>query len=257
MIKEIESIRQEYKGTHPFEAARNEFYSSFSGFETIFEVEKHKRAIVKSETIDYHSGVNGFMEVAEEGFPDDHQSSLDDTIGTLSSYLSRDSWGMIKAKFIAIDERSKYVPPSIYSSGVSCIQTTGTLLDTIDNSAHEFGHHLEFENPAAMYRANEFLDARIERSGTSGVPMSKFGDWFDESEVGNIDGFGSSHFGSDQDERDRKAAYNGKRYSSGATEIISTGCELMLKSRGFADSDHEYFIFMVGILNGQLLQKKE
>ena len=108
-----------------------------------------------------------------------------------------------------------------------------------------------------MFRANEFLDARIEKSGSEDVPMSSFGDWYTDGEIGNIDGFGSAHYSSDQGERDRMAAYNGKRYSDGATEVISHGCELMLGSRGFAQSDYEYFMFMVGILNGQLLQKKE
>ena len=258
MIAEMQSIKDEYSKTvHPYEAARDKFYEAFSGFETIFEVEKHKRAIVESESIGYHQHVNSRMNVLEDGFSGEDQSALDDIIGTLSSYMSRDAWGMVDAKFIAIDGRSKYVPPSRGLKGVSCVDSTISRDYLEKVSAHEFGHHLEFDNPAAMFRANEFLDARIEKSGSEDVPMSNFGDWYSDGEIGNIDGFGSAHYSNDQGERDRMAAYNGKRYSDGATEIISHGCELMLGSRGFAQSDYEYFMFMVGILNGQLLQKKE
>ena len=258
MVSEIERIKDEYSKTvHPYEAARDKFFDSFSGFETIFEVEKHKRAIVESESIGYHQYVNSRMNVLEDGFSEKEQSVLDETIGRLSSYMSRDAWGMVDAKFIAIDGRSRYVAPLNRLKGVSCVQPTISLGYLEKVSAHEFGHHLEYDNPAAMFRANEFLDARIEKSGSEDVPMSSFGDWYTDGEIGNIDGFGSAHYSSDQGERDRMAAYNGKRYSDGATEVISHGCELMLGSRGFAQSDYEYFMFMVGILNGQLLQKKE
>lgn len=119
-------------------------------------------------------------------------------------------------------------------------------------AVHEIGHHMEHINPAVMYRANEFLRMRIAESGTHDVPMTNYKDSYEPHEIGNEDGFGDLHAGDK-----RRAAYNGKRYEDGATEVISMGMGAIQEiGMEFAERDEEYFRFMIGVLDGSLLGVK-
>ena len=253
----IKSLHEDHKKqTHPYKAARSEFYDAAIAVGRLVVIPEQDRAKMKvSESLS-----PPVPRSIVKKFSTEEMEQVRNNSSELLRYMSKDAWGMINSTVFGgtQESRASYFPDENNKSGQSMIPA-GDLQKHIRHRQviHELGHHLEFENPAVMLRANEFLDARIERSGTDDVSMKNYGDWYKESEVGNIDGFGSAHYSIDQGERDRMAAYNGKRYSGGATEIISHGCVLMLNPTGFAQSDYEYFMFMVGILNGPLLKKKE
>lgn len=134
--------------------------------------------------------------------------------------------------------------------------------------AHELGHHME-----ALFgvqkRAREFRKMRTDRSGTQDVNMAKefptYG--YSWSEWGNEDDFGKyaassklqkyrssrSSVSPDPEVVRNAAAYTGKVYQDGSTEIISVGLERLMEDPvHFARSDPEYFKFVVGVLDGTI-----
>jgi hypothetical protein len=112
---------------------------------------------------------------------------------------------------------------------------------------HELGHHLEDAIPGVQLRANQFLDYRIAKAGTKNVPMNNYGGGYEVDEIGNEDDFEKTF------NTKRQAAYAGKRYPGGSTEIISKAVELLYKDPiGFANRDPEYFKFIIGVLNGTI-----
>jgi hypothetical protein len=113
---------------------------------------------------------------------------------------------------------------------------------------HELGHAIEYSNPAIARRAAEFRNYRTANSPE--VKMSTFGSWFTESETGNPDEFGKVFEPS-------SAAYVGKKYSSGATEVISMGIESIFNEEtALAISDPEYATFLFDTLSGRNLGVK-
>ena len=111
---------------------------------------------------------------------------------------------------------------------------------------HEHGHHVEMHAPGAEKAAQEFLAHRIgtqsRRKLNDVIPGNMYKDW----EEGADDDF-AKVFGRDM------AWYAGKHYSSGSTELLSMGLELLYTDPvEFAKKDPEYCAFVIGILDGSL-----
>jgi hypothetical protein len=116
-------------------------------------------------------------------------------------------------------------------------------------AVHEIGHHLEAQTPGLTKRANEFRDYRVKKAGKPDINMKEeFGGGYESWETGNEDDFAKAFNGNRN-----SAAYAGKKYSSGSTEIISMGLELMYQNPvGFAKRDPEWFRFIAGVLDGTI-----
>lgn len=114
----------------------------------------------------------------------------------------------------------------------------------VRTAIHEWGHHLEAELPGAKAAAREFLEYRV-----GNEPMKSIGD-----------AVGSAAFGDERGREDdfRKvfgdsAAYVGKYYKDGYTEVVSMGIERLHEDpAGFAAKDPEYAALILGILRGDL-----
>ncbi len=112
---------------------------------------------------------------------------------------------------------------------------------------HEIGHRLEDTLPNAQANAQLFRKMRIDRAGTPDIKMKDLcpGCGYRDDEVGNEDDW-RAVFGN-------SAAYVGKSYEWGSTEVISMGVEALYDNPiGFARRDPEYFKFIVGTLRGIL-----
>ena len=129
---------------------------------------------------------------------------------------------------------------------------------------HEVGHHLQEHLPGASERVNEFLRSRT--SGTKSVDMKKKFGGYGADEKGNPDDFLKS-FSRDKSlkfgdaakkgatSRDKtaaeNAAYMGKTYEGGQTEVLSMGLEMLHENPiQLAERDPELFNFVLGVLDG-------
>lgn len=112
---------------------------------------------------------------------------------------------------------------------------------------HEMGHALENNVPGLKKLSAEFRETRIALAKTKDVPMNKFGDFYDPSEVGNPDDWTKLF------KFESHAAYVGKRYAAGDTEVLSMGLEKLYSDPvGMAKLDPQYFKFVIGALRGIL-----
>jgi len=115
---------------------------------------------------------------------------------------------------------------------------------------HEIGHTLELRHPSVLRAARRFV---AERCGDEPPrPMKDINPLlgYRDDEYGRSDDFGRLH-GDGPDGR-VNAAYSGKLYLTGGTEIVSMGLEhLYHRPAQFARRDPEYFAFMVGVLTGR------
>jgi SPP1 gp7 family putative phage head morphogenesis protein len=112
-----------------------------------------------------------------------------------------------------------------------------------DTLVHELGHHLEHTLPDAQKMANQFV--RMRTADTPRVDLQKISKSYKSDEYGNEDKW-KKLFG-------EHAAYVGKTYGTGSTEIISMGVEYLYKNpTKMAEADPEFFKFIVGILRGSL-----
>jgi uncharacterized protein YoxC len=135
--------------------------------------------------------------------------------------------------------------------------------DSADVVAHELGHVLEGAIPANSRLARAFASSRCRDEDD--IAMTTFDpSAFGSHEIGNPDSFEKAmrevligkqfrpKLGSlVNHEAPMKAAYTGKLYKDGSTEIISMGMEMMQASPGaFAKADPEYFDLIVGVAAG-------
>lgn len=198
--------------------------------------------------------------ITESTFGDKERASIERSVEDVSQMLNRNVWGD-KFDFIFSPDSDDARPRYSRNAQTSILPGSSNPSYFKNSAWHEMGHALEYASPAAMYRANEFISQRIEAAGTEPVSMKdKFGGMYGENEIGNEDSFRSVAEINSFNERDieRSASYNGKRYEDGATEVISMGLEHMASDAAWlAKKDYKYFLFMVGILNGQLLMQKE
>ena len=122
---------------------------------------------------------------------------------------------------------------------------TGAPVSTF---THEMGHVLETSLNRARDLAAEFRDLRIKRSGKPDVKMTSVCPTceYKPNEVGNPDDW-EKLFGK------QAAAYVGKIYSHGTTEVLSMGFEMLYANPvKFAQKDPEFFKFVVGVARGIL-----
>jgi hypothetical protein len=115
--------------------------------------------------------------------------------------------------------------------------------DDVGVTVHEFGHTLE-EESWVQGRVAAFREKRFDPA--KDVPLSKAfpGYGFDKDEVGNPDDMHAA-FGGDAS----LAAYAGKTYAGGHTELVSMGLEHLYRDPvRLAREDPEYFGLVVGIL---------
>jgi hypothetical protein len=126
---------------------------------------------------------------------------------------------------------------------------------------HEVGHQIEYGNREARELAVEFSTRRT-AGDTDVVLKDRFPGYdFTPEEIGRPDDFGKTmkavYRHQSFERQDLLAHYAGKRYdrfSSGATEIVSMGVELMAADAvKFAEADPEYFDLVAGILTGRAL----
>lgn len=111
---------------------------------------------------------------------------------------------------------------------------------------HEMGHHVEFRIPGAERAAKEFLAHRVGNQPLEQLRKVVPGARYRADELGRDDDFARA-FGPE------KAWYVGKHYSSGSTEILSMGLEMLYNSPvHFAKNDPEYCKFILGILDGSM-----
>lgn len=114
--------------------------------------------------------------------------------------------------------------------------------DTVSTLIHEIGHGIEINNPHILARAVEFRDKR--KSSNTPKKMSQLtgNRGYRSDEIAYDDKWKRSYMGKIY--RDR----NGVDY---ATEIITMGLEELYNNPDdFAQSDPEYFDFIVGIIRG-------
>lgn len=141
-----------------------------------------------------------------------------------------------------VKSRAFYSPGFGKDSGIYLTDKHGVKV-----FVHELGHHLEKDLRDVQQMANEFLEMRLARSGTKNVKMADVCPecGYRDDEIGNEDDF-RKLFGDN-------APYVGKRYSDGSTEVISMGLEKLYEDPiKFAETDPEYFDFIVGVLRGLL-----
>lgn len=130
-----------------------------------------------------------------------------------------------------------------YHVGHSIYVPNNTSMRTV---VHEMGHEIENTIKGGSDLPAAFHKYRVGKAGKPDVNMKKaFG--YKKTEIGNEDDFEKLF------QSRSSAAYCGKTYSTGETEIISMGLqELYLQPARFAEIDPEYFKFMLGILDRTL-----
>jgi hypothetical protein len=96
--------------------------------------------------------------------------------------------------------------------------------------AHEYGHQLEFNSPAHLKAANEFLARR-----TAGEQPRKLMDITGNPAYGHDEVAREDHF---------QNPYTGSHYPDGYTEVTSMGLERMMRDPAeFAHEDPDHFRF--------------
>lgn len=109
-------------------------------------------------------------------------------------------------------------------------------------SAHEFGHHLEWQT-WVRERVQAFRDGRFDPGQDVDMRKQFPSHAYARGEVGNPDDMGKLF------DSESEAAYVGKTYPNGMTEIVSMGIQqLYADPVRFARVDPEYFALIVGIL---------
>lgn len=135
----------------------------------------------------------------------------------------------------------------IRSTGMYC-----TAADGVSTFIHELCHSVEARNPHVKAKTNEFARERIKRSGKPDVYLKKEypSHGYSAQEMGNDDDFGPAFEGQEISSKH----YVGKQYAqTGHTEILTMGVELLYDDpAGFAQRDPEFFMFIIGILQGDL-----
>lgn len=118
-------------------------------------------------------------------------------------------------------------------------------------AVHELGHWLEYNIPGAQDAAWEFVKYRCGGEDPKSMNEIVGAQIYGEDEVGRQNEFKAVM------ESDRRAAYAGKIYNDGATEIVSMGLEELYKDPAhFAKTDPEYFTFMMGVVQGRFKDVK-
>ena len=125
---------------------------------------------------------------------------------------------------------------------------------------HEIGHLVEFNNPAVREAANAFVERRCGKSESMNMAETFAGFGYKEDEVGNSDNFlnavkatAAEEDALDATRMNARAAYIGKRYKNGDTEVISMGMEMLKASPyKFAKADPEYFDLVVAAATGAI-----
>jgi len=113
-------------------------------------------------------------------------------------------------------------------------------------SAHEYGHLLEADDKWVQERVAEFKKARFDAARTVRMTEIDPHAGYDPSEVGNPDDLEETFLGDKS-----RAAYAGKEYSDGMTEIVSMGMELLYHNPvRFAEANPEYFALILSVLQG-------
>ena len=151
-----------------------------------------------------------------------------------------------------LDERSSYTPgkkAGVLDKLALLGDVKGRIRsnpkDTPSIAAHEFGHHLEESIPGAKAKVAEFRQKRYDPAKNVSLKESAPFGGFHESEVGNPDNMEPLF------QSKAKAAYSGKVYKSGSTEILSMGIEALHSNPiHMAKTDPEYFGLVMGILQG-------
>jgi SPP1 gp7 family putative phage head morphogenesis protein len=124
---------------------------------------------------------------------------------------------------------------------------------------HEYGHELEHTTDGARDLVQAFQKRRIMQSGKPNIDMDK---WGMPGEMGNEDDFrkafdafrGHKNMGWVDSEFDvsSSAAYAGKVYSSGSTELVSMGLEMLYTDPAlFAKVDPEWCELILRVIRGE------
>jgi hypothetical protein len=113
-------------------------------------------------------------------------------------------------------------------------------------AAHEMAHGVEYGMAGAQAACNEFLEHRLKGEQPAELRSLPGGEKYDPGEKGAKDDFDRYFAGT-------SAYYVGKRYDSGATEVLSMGVQALYEDPAkFAAADPEYFAFTLGVLRGEL-----
>jgi hypothetical protein len=145
--------------------------------------------------------------------------------------------------YAAVGEQSVKVKATASRAYYNQGEVRLTSSDDAGTAAHEFGHHLNemdwVKERVNAFRAKRFTpDKKVNLSTT--YPQYGYG----QNEWGNPDDMEKLFPGKPAD-----AAYIGKLYSDGQTEIVSMGLELLYRNPvHFAKTDPEYFSLIIGII---------
>lgn len=123
---------------------------------------------------------------------------------------------------------------------------------------HEVGHAIEEVYPKAGEAARAFWEKRCGEEAPKNM-RETYGKGYDKDEEGSWDDFDKIWEGREKKKVDKDgnpipssyAAYTGKKYGHGATEITSMGLQALVDvPESFMENDPEYFALIVGILRG-------
>lgn len=215
----------------------------------IIEEERNKvaRAIRPDLRSEIRIDASATLKSRSEGEIKKATDFLNEVLGQVHSQNTRygDAQSIVKSKMVATQAgRSRFTKGRIELSN-------GTQARTI---VHELGHQLETTGEVHEL-AKGFLHHRV--GGEPAKSLRKvFGSHFSAHEQGREDDFLKLWLGFDfGNPVDPKswAFYSGKHYQ-GATEIVSMGVEALFSDPiRMAKQDPEFFRFIVGVLNGNLL----
>jgi phage portal protein BeeE len=167
-------------------------------------------------------------------------SSSKQSIDEATEFVSRVSSKSIgrdgQTSFETCGIDGKYEQRSFYEYGRVVLGTDASTATAV----HEIGHHIETMNGGVGRMAQGFLHSRTSQD----TPFVMYRDR-KPTEYGREDDFAKT-FGD-------RAAYVGKHYKNGDTEIISMGLEQLYRdAAGFAKADPEYFNLMIAVIRGRV-----
>lgn len=171
-----------------------------------------------------------------------------DAANWLASILHQDGIEQVDTQ-VKIAKATGKLKRAAYAPSTKTVELTENSKEHV--AAHELGHHLEQVLPGVKDAAQAFVEYRCgaEKPQSLAKLFPKQG--YTKSEMGRKDDFDHT-FGEHQN-----PYYAGKVYSTGETEIVSMGLELLHKDPvGFARRDPEYFSFITGILRGAFRSAK-